>query len=294
MPRQARECRLAVDAYLRDYVDSLALPPDLDDALRYALLSGGKRIRPVLAWLTCAALEVDPASVLPVCGAVELVHAFSLVHDDLPSIDNDDLRRGRPALHVHSGEAGAILAGDAMMTLSMHLLSHRISSPALAARLVAELSIATCSMIVGQVMDLEGEAHGARVAADRLAEIHENKTGALITASCRMGAIVALHERGEAEEPALTRVSTYARAVGLMFQIVDDLLDVEQSTEWIGKRARSDAAARKLTYPALHGTEASRAEIRRLHDAGVESVDFLGESGEPLRLLAGYLASRTR
>ena len=295
-PPGADACARAVGACLDEFVDALALPPQLEDPIRYAVLGGGKRVRPLLAWSACAALGADPARSVHAGAGIELVHAFSLVHDDLPAIDNDDLRRGRPALHVAFGEAAAIMAGDAMLTLAFHLLVQRVADAGLAAALTRELTSATAAMIVGQTLDLQGADARTSGATQRLATIHEHKTGALITAACRMGAMCALHARGlPLDSPdELARLSDYARAVGLMFQIVDDLLDVEQSSDWIGKTAGTDAAAGKLTYPGVHGVEASRREIERLRRVATDTVAPLGPDAEPLLALLAYLASRTR
>ncbi len=282
-------CVPVIDGYLEAYSRSLGLPFNLCEAVRYALLGGGKRLRPVLCWHCCAAAGGSPDASLPAGAAVELIHAFSLVHDDLPAMDDDDLRRGRPTLHIHAGEAMAILAGDAMMALAFELLVERSGSPRLGAALVRELSTATTGMIAGQVYDTLGgfpEAMGPR---ERLVLIHRNKTGALIRAACRMGALCGGATEDSAAMEAITR---YAEAVGLIFQIVDDLLDVEATAEQSGKRTRKDAEAGKLTYPGLLGVEGSRAEVSRLNTLAIEAISALGPGSRPLQELCRQMAVR--
>jgi geranylgeranyl pyrophosphate synthase len=281
-----------VDAYLSEYLDGVALPANLVAAIRYSLLGPGKRARPLLTWHSFAAVagdRRDPAESLPAAGAAELIHAFSLVHDDLPGLDNDDLRRGRPTLHKHTSEAMAILAGDAMLTLAFQLITERVTDQTLAARLALELALGTNGMIAGQVYDtLHG--FGADVSpADRLHLIHRNKTGMLIRAAARMGAMTA-----GASPDHLAAISRYADHIGLMFQIVDDLLDVTQTTEHLGKKAGKDQDAGKLTYPGVFGIDASRAEVGRLHREALAVLAPFEAAADPLRHLADYLATRTR
>jgi geranylgeranyl diphosphate synthase type II len=262
--------------------------------VRYSLLGPGKRLRPILAWHCAAAVGADPRSSLPAGAAVELIHAFSLVHDDLPGIDNDDLRRGRPTLHKHTSEAMAILAGDAMLTMAFQLLTDRVSDPRLANQLIRELADGTTAMIAGQVYDTLGGFDPADAPADRLNTIHRKKTGALIRAACRMGALSALHSLSSTDTARVDAISAYADAIGLMFQVVDDLLDVTQTTDHLGKKAGKDIDAGKLTFPGVHGVERSRAFVRELHDDALAAVEPLGAPAEPLRQLASYMAVRTR
>lgn len=277
----------AVDAYLESYLSGRRLPPHLLDAIRYALLGGGKRLRPVLAWKCCEAVGSDGPTSLPAGAAVELVHAFSLVHDDLPAMDDDDLRRGRPTLHILSGEAMAILAGDAMLALAFELLSERVQEAALAGSLVQQLSEAAAGMIAGQVYDTLGGLPESLAPTERLHLIHRNKTGALIRAACRMGAMC-----GGASPAQVNAITRYADAVGLMFQVVDDLLDFEGTPEQTGKRTRKDAAAGKLTFPGLMGSAGSRREVARLEGEARDALKILGPSGAPLADLARDMASR--
>jgi geranylgeranyl diphosphate synthase type II len=282
-------CVPAIDGALEAYTRSLDLPPNLCEAVRYALLGGGKRLRPVLCWHACAAVGGKPEASLSAGAAIELIHAFSLVHDDLPAMDDDDLRRGRPTLHIHAGEAMAILAGDAMMALAFELVVEGGHSPALGVALVRELSAATTGMIAGQVYDTLGGFAEALPPRERLALIHRNKTGALIRAACRMGALSGGADPASAVMLAITR---YAEAVGLMFQIVDDILDVETTPEQSGKRTRKDADAGKLTYPGLLGLEGSREEVLRLSNQAIDSIGALGPAAEPLRMLCRRMAVR--
>lgn len=292
--------RAAIEAHLARVVDAIEAPGSLRDAVRYALIGGGKRLRPLLAWHCAIAASGDPdagARSLPVGAAVELVHAFSLVHDDLPAMDDDDLRRGRPTLHIHAGEAMAILAGDAMLAMSFGALATPAEGlppfgPPLRSALVAELCRGTMGMIAGQVLDTLGgdEPGDPRTLVER---IHRQKTGALIATACRMGAMAG---SGEAEESGerLSAITEYGEAIGLMFQIVDDLLDVEQSTEHAGKRTGKDAHAGKLTWPGVFGVDASRAKIEEFRLCAGRAAGCLGPPAMPLRELADELAGRTR
>jgi geranylgeranyl diphosphate synthase, type II len=287
----------AVEKHLATYIDTLDQPDLLRDAVRYALLGGGKRLRPALAWMCCQAMGSDGESSLPAGAAVELVHAFSLVHDDLPALDDDDLRRGRPTLHIEFGQAMAVLAGDAMLTLAFDLLHQPPPTgpdPALSSPMTRELARATSAMIDGQVRDTIPETDPSLSDIDRLHVIHHGKTGALIHAACTMGAMCGLGAGHDPDDDRLIAIADYARAVGLMFQIVDDLIDVEHTAEHTGKRTRKDAGAGKLTFPGLLGVEASRQEIERLRVAGVQAVEPMGSSAKPLAAVADYLAARTR
>jgi geranylgeranyl diphosphate synthase, type II len=294
----------AIEDYLDRYCSSLELPESLVEAIRYALLGGGKRLRPVLAWACCEALGGSGEASLPAAAAVELIHAFSLVHDDLPAMDDDDLRRGRPTLHIHAGEAMAILAGDAMMALAFELLVERTPDSSLAAALVRELSVATTGMIAGQVYDSLGGLPPGLSERERLELIHRSKTGALIRAACRMGALAGsrIADRGsriagsipnpQSQIPNLDAVTAYAERIGLAFQITDDLLDLHATPEQAGKRTRKDAAAGKITYPALLGADMSRREVARLTQEAIAAVSSLPHP-ESLIQLAQYMSART-
>lgn len=279
-------CVPRIERHLDAIVRGADLPGELVDAIRYAVLGGGKRLRPVLAWHACEAVGGTGEASLPAGTAVELIHAFSLVHDDLPAMDDDDLRRGRPTLHIHAGEAMAILAGDAMMSLAFLELTDAALDPALAAALVRDLAAATTKMIAGQVCDTVGTG-GVVADRARLEMIHRNKTAALIRAACVMGA-----RCGPASSESLAAIEEYGEAVGLMFQIVDDLLDVERTPEQTGKRTRKDAVAGKLTYPSLLGSQASREEIERLRTRASTAIEVLGAPAAPLHDLCEALAVR--
>ncbi|MCU0689404.1 MAG: polyprenyl synthetase family protein, partial [Phycisphaerales bacterium] len=278
-----------IDQYLAEVVASLDVPTNLREAVAYSLLGGGKRLRPILAWHACVAAGADGRTSLPAGAAVELVHAFSLVHDDLPAMDDDDFRRGRPTLHKATSEAMAILAGDGMLTMAFGVLVQRVATPAIAARLCGELVIGTQAMITGQVYDTLGGLPGNITDRDKLALIHRNKTGALLRAACRMGAIC-----GQASERTLEALSIYADAMGLMFQVVDDLIDVTQDASHAGKATGKDAAKGKLTYPGLIGVEQSRAEVSRLLALGLDAIKPLGPSAQPLADLAQFMSVRTK
>lgn len=296
-----------IERGLAAYVEQLDVGTRLREAISYSLLSGGKRLRPVLAWHSCAAAGGQPGDALPACVALELVHCFSLVHDDLPAMDDDDLRRGIPTLHKHAGEAMAILAGDAMMTLAFEPLTTGVVSPKLEARsdlsvrLVRDLVGATTAMISGQVFDtIAGTAPGSDP-LQRVRTIHRHKTGALVRASCTMGASCAAISgegggRGAGEVEALGR---FGDAVGLMFQIVDDLIDLEQPSELVGKRTGKDEEAGKLTYPLAYGGGAEgakrcRDEVASLKASALGELSRFGEKADALRELVEFLATRTK
>lgn len=287
-----------VDRFLDEALGSFHLPSALVDAMKYSALGPGKRARPLLCWHSFAAVAPDgsdASACLPAAAAVEMIHAFSLVHDDLPGLDNDDLRRGRPTLHKHTSEAMAILAGDSLLTSAFQVLAERVPSLTLQARLVHELALGTNGMIAGQIYDTLGGFGSGLTDQQKLELIHRNKTGMLIRAACRMGALCALEAfPGSGRFDALGAITHYAEAIGLMFQIVDDLLDVTQSTEHLGKKAGKDLDAGKLTYPGVLGIEESRAAVTRLYEASLVALEEFGERAEPLRQLSTYMAVRTK
>ncbi len=291
-PASLARCAGLVDAAMRVWVSEAGLPDGLREAIEYSVLSGGKRLRPTLAILAAEAVGGRAESSLASAGALELVHAFSLVHDDLPAMDDDDLRRGMPTAHVKFGEAMAILSGDAMLSLAFQALVERSGDKGLAGALTLELSKGTTAMIAGQVYDTLGGTPQGVDGGAKARLIHENKTGALIVASCRMGALSGMWPG--VRERALLALDAYGRAVGLMFQIVDDLLDVEQTTEQLGKRAGKDRDAGKVTYPGTIGGAASRTEVERLRSEALEALETLGDRAGPLVEMCEYLARRTR
>lgn len=265
-------------------------PPRLMESIEYSLMAGGKRLRPALVlecWRACGGGDrpVD-ASALASAAAMELIHTFSLVHDDLPAMDNDDLRRGRPTNHKVFGDAMAILAGDAMTTMAFEILAGDAAGPACAA-LVRELAGASGpeGMIGGQVLDMEGE--NISLSLEQLQRLHRMKTGALLKASCRMGALAA-----GANDAGLAAVTDYGRHLGLAFQIVDDVLDVTSTPEQMGKATGKDAAKGKNTYPVLLGLDPSRREAAVQLRAAIQALEPLGAAGDGLRLLARFVVER--
>jgi geranylgeranyl diphosphate synthase, type II len=281
----------AIDRVLDRWVPGEQVEPgSIHRAMRYSLFAGGKRIRPILAIAAGRAVSDAPEGIEHAACALELVHTYSLIHDDLPALDNDDLRRGRPTCHKVFGEPMAILAGDALLTLAFEVLSRLDGVDAWRSiRLVEELARAggtAGGMIGGQVNDLEGE--GKRPNALLLESIHRAKTGALLRASVRMGAIYA---GASAEE--LAALSEYGERIGLAFQIIDDVLDVEESSEALGKTAGKDQAQHKITFPAVYGLQRSRemAEHERL--AAHVALRPFDDRADRLRQLADFIVHRT-
>ena len=261
-------------------------PQRLHEAMRYAVLNGGKRVRAVLVVATGETLRADAARLEPAACAVELIHAYSLVHDDLPSMDDDDLRRGVPTCHRAFGEATALLAGDALQSLAFEILAHAPAPDT--GELVRTLARASSSrgMAGGQAIDLE--AVGRVLTLDQLERMHLLKTGALIRASVRLGALCA----GARDPDVLDRLDEYARCIGLAFQIRDDVLDVEGETETLGKKQGADTALDKPTYPAILGLEASKAHARALHERASERLAPFGRDADFLCALSEFIVSR--
>ena len=266
-----------------------ACPPRLNQAVQYSLLAGGKRLRPVLVLLACEACGGDSATALPAACAVEMVHTYSLIHDDLPAMDDDCLRRGRPTSHVVFGEAMAILAGDGLLTLAFEILAREVQPPAVAAACCADLASAAgvCGMVGGQVADLEAEQL-EQPDLKTLERIHERKTGRLLRSSLTMGGRI-----GGADSATLAELDEYGRCLGLAFQIADDLLDVTGTAEQLGKTTGKDAGQGKLTYPSLLGLEESRVRARDLIDRACQCLSVLdGERAAPLESLAQFVLER--
>lgn len=293
-----------LEPYLARVLDERALPANLREAAKYSLLGPGKRLRPILTIRSAEAVGAAAEAAYAPAAAIEMIHCFSLIHDDLPAMDDDDLRRGRPTLHKHTNEAMAILAGDLLSSFAFEHLA-AASPSAIAGKLIHELATATNDMIAGQVYDSLPAFDESMEGLDRLKTIHRNKTGALIRCACRMGVIAGCHatDAGDDDlEKKLEAVTRYADAIGLMFQVVDDLLDVTQSTEHLGKAAGKDAEQGKLTYPGLLGIEKSREEVQRLRQVAHTALDDLsdGQSGdgadrtEALLQLCDFMAVRTR
>ena len=266
-------------------------PSILRDSMRYSLLAGGKRLRPILCLAACELAGGDSEKAIPTAVALEMIHTMSLIHDDLPSMDNDDLRRGMPTNHKVYGDALAILAGDALLTRAFEMVSIRTTGiPAeRLLRIVGELSLCAGApgLVGGQVVDLESE--GKEVDLETLEYIHLHKTGALLRSSVICGAIIA-----GAQEDLLDALTIYSKGIGLAFQIIDDILDVTASSEVLGKTAGKDVIADKTTYPKLLGLEASRKRASELVTKAKFALDPWKDNSAPLLALADYITNRDR
>ena len=267
-------------------------PPDLLEAMRYSLMAGGKRLRPILVLLAAEACGADLRDAMPAACAVEMVHTYSLIHDDLPAMDDDDLRRGQPTSHVAFGEAMAILAGDALLTRAFEVLAADLPDPVVAAECCRVLASAGGSdgMVGGQVADLAATDTSPESVDDPLqilGAIHRRKTGRLLAASLELGAVVA-----GAEKQVRESLLDYGQQVGLAFQVADDLLDVEGDINRTGKTSGRDAHLGKWTYPALAGNDKSRRLARNCIASACAAVEPLGEAGEPLKVLAEFVIER--
>jgi geranylgeranyl diphosphate synthase type II len=285
---QGQALREQIDSALRRAVEfDSGCPPKLQEAIRYSLLAPGKRLRPQLVLLATTACGGETDRALPAAVAVEMVHAYSLVHDDLPAMDNDDLRRGRPSCHFQFDEATAILVGDALLARAFEVLASEIEPPAVAARCCAELAQAAgaTALVGGQADDLE--AQFSSLSREQLESIHRRKTGALFRVSLRLGALVA-----EASPDQLQSLDEFGQHLGLAFQVVDDLLDVTGSEGEVGKRLNKDHQQGKATYPAILGEEASREFAGQLIDQACEALDGFGDSALALRELAIFVRRR--
>ena len=263
-------------------------PATIHRAMRYSLFAGGKRLRPILSLAAAEACGGAVREAIPLACAVECVHTYSLIHDDLPCMDNDDFRRGRPTCHKVFGDGIAVLAGDALLTVAFEIVAKSKGWPRYDVRaLVRELALASGSLhlIAGQVVDLESE--GKKLTGDELKFIHLAKTAALLTSSIRLGAMSA-----NATPVQLRALTTFGRSLGLAFQVIDDILDVTQTSEKLGKSAGKDIAAQKATYPSVFGLEKSRAEAHRLTRAALAAIKPFGEKAAMLRALADYLLQR--
>lgn len=281
----AKQVDTAMDRFLPKAKER---PATIHAAMRYSVFAGGKRLRPILCLAAAEACGGDVEKALAPACSVELLHTYSLVHDDLPAMDNDDLRRGRPTCHKVYGEGMAVLCGDALLTEAFAVLAQTAPSKRYGTQhYISELALTGGSrkLIGGQVMDLEGE--GKKLAKKDLVRIHEGKTAALVTTSLRLGAMVA-----NATPAKLEAITSFGYHLGLAFQVIDDILDVTQSTEVLGKTAGKDEAVEKSTYPAIMGLEASRKEAAKLTAAAMDSLKPLGSKASRLREIASHLLER--
>jgi len=288
-----RERAVLVDAALDRWLPrEEILPPRLHQAMRYSVFAGGKRLRPILIIAACEAVGGPPERALPAACAIEMIHTYSLIHDDLPAMDDDDFRRGHPTNHKVFGEANAILAGDALLTEAFRLLAdaeaNRGVDPAVSLRVIE--TIARCAgsqgMVGGQVVDMESEGNPVDFAT--LQYIHTRKTGALILASIQAGAWL-----GGGNDEQVAALTRYGETAGLAFQIADDILDIIGDQRELGKDVGSDQARGKATYPALLGLSEARRRAGELRELAIAALQPLGTSAEPLRAIARYIVERT-
>jgi len=281
--------RKQIDRALDRYLPKADVrPPTIHKAMRYSLFAGGKRLRPILCLAAAEAGGGKIENALPLACALECIHTYSLVHDDLPSMDNDDFRRGRATCHKVFGDGIAVLAGDALLTIAFEIVSRAKPTRRYdMSTLLREVAVAAGSqkLIAGQVADLEAE--GKKSTRAQLRYIHENKTAAILTTSVRLGAMSA-----NADAKKLQTITNFGRALGLAFQVIDDILDVTQTSEKLGKSAGKDIAAKKATYPAVLGLDQSRAEAKRLTKQAHNSLSIFGKKAEALHALANYLLER--
>jgi geranylgeranyl diphosphate synthase type II len=287
-PRLSSALREEVNAALAKYTEYDAdTPPHLADAIRHSLLAPGKRLRPLLVLMASQACGSDYRDALPAACAVEMIHTYSLIHDDLPAMDDDDMRRGRPSCHAAFGEATAILAGDALLAQAFEVLATGIAPPEVAARCCGELARAAgpSNLVGGQEDDLK--AQFTDLPYEQLERIHRRKTGAMIRVSLRLGGIV-----GGAEEIRLAALDSYGQRLGLAFQIVDDLLDRQGNEQDLGKRAGKDLERGKLTFPAVLGAAESRRRAEELIAAATDAIRPLGPRAAGLEALARYVLER--
>ncbi|MEY4517591.1 MAG: hypothetical protein RLZZ499_190 [Cyanobacteriota bacterium] len=271
---------------------AIAKPEKIYEAMRYSLLAGGKRLRPILCLATCELMGGTEAMAMPTACALEMIHTMSLIHDDLPAMDNDDFRRGKPTNHKVYGDDIAILAGDGLLAYAFEYVATQTKNvaPENIIRVVAALgrTVGAAGLVGGQVLDLESEGK-ADITAETLSFIHTHKTGALLEASVVCGAILA-----NAQPEDIARLSRYAQNIGLAFQIIDDILDITATDEQLGKTAGKDLQAQKATYPSLWGLEKSRLKAQELVDDAITQLFTYDIKAEPLRAVASYIVTRDR
>jgi len=289
LPAFFEEDRREVDAALGQLLPPEDAPPSsIHRAMRYSVFAGGKRMRPILCLESARIFEPDPKAAIPLACAMEFIHTYSLIHDDLPALDNDDLRRGKPTCHKQFGEATAILAGDALLTLAFETLAAAPLEPARSVSVIREVAAAAGTvngMVGGQVADLE--AAGREIEPGMLEYIHRSKTAALIRASVVAGALC-----GGAGEADVARLRRFGESIGWAFQVVDDILDVEESSAALGKTAGKDQAQRKATYPALYGLDKSHELARQLATRALGELTAFAGRADRVRQLAEFLVLR--
>ncbi|MFH7765170.1 polyprenyl synthetase family protein [Acinetobacter sp. BSP-28] len=274
-------------------LDAFSIPEPLKGAVHHAVMLGGKRVRPALCYATAAIKpNANFAAVRRAAVAIEMIHCYSLAHDDLPCMDNDSLRRGQPTCHVAFGEDTALLAGDILQSMAFEILGSRLfdQGPAVAPAIILKqmqiLATASSKMVCGQVLDLQAE--GKRVDQDALENIHRNKTGALISAAVMMAAVTVF----EGTDAAIPKLREYAQAIGLAFQVQDDILDIISDTEVLGKTAGKDEQVDKSTYPALMGLERAQAYAKELHDQAFNALEIFAENAAELNQISQFLLAR--
>jgi geranylgeranyl diphosphate synthase type II len=289
LPEFFEEDRLAVDAALEEFLPQVsARPASIHQAMRYSVFAGGKRIRPILCIETARVFTPDIAAALHPACAIEMIHTYSLIHDDLPALDNDDLRRGKPTCHKKFGEAAAILAGDALLTLAFETISATPVAAAQSVAIVKEVSSAAGTingMVGGQVADIEAERQ--KIQPEMLEYIHRSKTAALIRASVTSGALCAAVPADD-----VARLRRFGETIGWAFQVTDDILDVEESSAALGKTAGKDIAQQKATYPAIHGLPRSHEIAHDLATKAIAELAPYGDAASRLRAIAEYLVLR--
>ena len=280
-----------VDKALNGFLPETRIRPvTVHEAMRYSIFAVGKRLRPILSLAAAEACGGDTENTLAPAAAVECIHTYSLIHDDLPCMDDDDLRRGQPTSHIKYGEGVAVLAGDALLTIAFEILAQTPPTKRYdVGAYVSELATASGSrhLIGGQILDLEGEGSDIQLTPTQLKYIHESKTAALLTSSIRLGGMSA-----NATPQRLEALTSYGKSLGLAFQIIDDILDVTQTSEKLGKSAGKDEATDKSTYPALFGLEKSRKEAARLTKKAHDALKLFGKQGQRLHEILDYLLDR--
>lgn len=284
------ESRQSVDSVLEELLPKSEIEPKrLHEAIRWSIFAGGKRFRPALVLAVGEVFNAAQNSLLRTAAAVEMIHTYSLIHDDLPSMDNDDLRRGRATCHVKFDESTAILAGDALQNLAFQIIAEdKTLTAETKIKLISELANAAgtpIGMVAGQQLDLEAE--GKEISSEQLKNIHKFKTGAMISFSARAGAIIADASKNEIES-----IGIYADKLGLLFQITDDLLDVTQTTETLGKTAGKDITAQKATYPSIYGLEEATNLAKKVHQEACEALENIDKKTKILVDLADFILNR--